>query len=71
MVQTPMSCLDGMDTALLILSGLSVFGVVFGLFIAYKYGHMVFNQSHSSGRDATIWMGEIIENDKTFDFITI
>jgi len=56
MVQTPMSCLDGMDTALLILSGISVLGVGFGLFVAYKYGHKVFNQSHSSGRDATIWM---------------
>ena len=58
-----MSCLDGMDTALLILSGISVLGVGYGLFVAYKYGHKVFNQSHSSGRDATIWMGEIIKLD--------
>ena len=63
MVQTPMSCLDTMDLALLTLSALSVLGVGFGLFVACKYGNKVFNQSHSSGRDATIWMGKI---DKTF-----
>jgi len=56
MVQTPMSCLDTMDLALLTLSALSVLGVGFGLFVACKYGNKVFNQSHSSGRDATIWM---------------
>ena len=62
MVQTPMSCLDTMDKALLTLSFLSILGVGFGLFVACKYGNKVFNQSHSSGRDATIWMGNI---DKT------
>ena len=64
MRQTPWnsSCLDAMDTALLVLSCLSVMGVGFGLFVAYKYGNKVFNQSHSSGRDATIWMGKIDKN---------
>merc|ERR1711893_450293 len=51
MVQTPMRCLDPMDTTLLVLSGISVVGVVFGIITTYKYGHKVFNQSHSSGRD--------------------
>ena len=53
MIQTPMRCLDKMDTTLLILSAISVVGVVFGIIVVYKYGHKVFNQSHSSGRDAT------------------
>ena len=56
LVQTPMRCLDAMDTTLLILSGISVVGVVFGIITTYKYGHKVFNQSHSSGRDATTFM---------------
>ena len=59
MRQTPWnsSCLDAMDTALLVLSCLSVIGVGFGLFIAYKYGK-VFKQSHKSGRDGTVFMGK-------------
>ena len=56
MIQTPMRCLDKMDTTLLILSAISVVGVVFGIAVVYKYGHKVFNQSHSSGRDATTFM---------------
>merc|ERR1712212_630709 len=58
MRQTPWnsSCLDAMDTALLVLSCLSVMGVGFGLFVAYKYGNKVFNQSHTSGREATVFM---------------
>ena len=56
MIQTPMRCLDTMDTTLLILSAISVVGVVFGIVVVYKYGHKVFNQSHSSGRDATTFM---------------
>jgi len=56
LVQTPMRCLDKMDTTLLVLSGISVVGVVFGIITTYKYGHKVFNQSHSSGRDATTFM---------------
>ena len=58
MIQTPMRCLDGMDTALLVLAGMSLVGVAFGIVIAYKYGHKVFNQSHTSGRTATIFTGE-------------
>ena len=68
MVQTPMSCLDTMDKALLTLSFLSILGVGFGLFVACKYGNKVFNQSHSSGRDATIWIGKIDKNFCIFDF---
>ena len=56
MIQTPMNCLDKMDTTLLVLSAISVVGVVFGIIVVYKYGHKVFNQSHSSGRDATTFM---------------
>lgn len=56
MIQTPMRCLDKMDTTLLILSAISVVGVIFGIIVVYKYGHKVFNQSHSSGRDATTFM---------------
>ena len=68
MVQTPMSCLDTMDMALLTLSFLSILGVGFGLFVACKYGNKVFNQSHSSGRDATIWIGKIDKNFCIFYF---
>ena len=68
MVQTPMSCLDTMDKALLTLSLLSILGVGFGLFVACKYGNKVFNQSHSSGRDATIWIGKIDKNFCIFYF---
>jgi len=56
LIQTPMRCLDKMDTTLLILSAISVVGVVFGIITTYKYGNKVFNQSHSSGRDATTFM---------------
>ena len=58
MIQTPTRCLDGMDKALLILAGLSLIGVAFGIVIAYKYGNKVFNQSHTSGRTATIFSGK-------------
>ena len=57
MIQTPTRCLDGMDTTLLVLAGMSLIGVAFGLGVAYKYGDKVFNQSHTSGRTATIFTG--------------
>jgi len=56
MEQTPLHCLNTMDTTLLILSAVSVVGVVFGIIVVYKYGNKVFNQSHSSGRDATTFL---------------
>ena len=67
MIQTPMNCLDKMDTTLLVLSAISVVGVVFGIIVVYKYGHKVFNQSHSSGRDATTFMAREMRkmNDST------
>jgi len=73
MIQTPTRCLDGMDKALLILAGLSLIGVAFGIVIAYKYGNKVFNQSHTSGRTATIFsvremrMGNPMTGDGTED----
>jgi len=55
MIQTPTRCLDGLDTTLMILAAMSLIGVAFGLMVAYKYGDKVFNQSHTSGRTATIF----------------
>lgn len=51
-----MSCLDTIDRTLLVFCGLSVLGVVIGLFAYFKYGKKVFNQSHHSGRSGTVNM---------------
>jgi len=54
LIQDPWSfeCMDAIDISLAGLSFLSLFGVIIGLFVAWKYGEKVYNQSHYSGRTA-------------------
>lgn len=44
------SCQTHLDIALLVMCALSCLGVAVGLFVAHKYGHRIYNQSHYTGR---------------------